>query len=85
MADNNKSWKEASSLDDIVKLSRGAKEAEKMIRTVTRTRKRDKFKDGMIIVSSFTATVCGGIMIYEYAKGKASGCNGTAGEVNSAF
>jgi len=85
MADNNKSWEDASSLDDILKLTKSAKEAEKMLRTVTHTRKRDKFQHAVITLSAVTATACGCVMLYEYASGKCHGCNGTSGEVNSAF
>lgn len=85
MADNNRSWENASSISDLLKLTDGAKEAEKMIRAVTHTRKRDKFQHVAITTAAVTSTVLGGIMIYEYCTGSHHGCNGSSGEVNSAF
>lgn len=85
MADNNKNWEDASSIADLLKLTDGAKEAEKMIRTVTHTRKRDKFQHALITTAAAGSTILAGIMIYEYFNGSSHGCNGTNGEVNSAF
>jgi hypothetical protein len=79
-------WENANSLADLAKLTSSAKEAEKMLRTVTHTRKRDKFQHAVITVSALVATGCGCAMLYEYGKSKMhGGCNGTSGEVNSAF
>lgn len=87
MADNNSncSWENASSIPDLLKLTDGAKEAEKMIRTVTHTRKRDKLQHALITTAAAGSTILAGIMIYEYFNGSSHGCNGSSGEVNSAF
>lgn len=85
MAENRNDWDSASSIGDLLKLTDSAKEAEKMIRAVTHTRKRDKFQHALITTAAAGSTILAGIMIYEYAKGSSHGCNGTSGEVNSAF
>lgn len=86
MAENRNDWDSASSIGDLLKLTDSAKEAEKMIRAVTHTRKRDKFQHAAITAAAVTSTVLGGIMIYEYCTGSHhGGCNGSSGEVNSAF